>query len=787
MVARILAVVFFCVLAGGFSVSAAAAPEADGFTIEDIEVRGLQRISEGTMLNYLPLAVGDPVNAEQARAAIKALYDTGFFEDVTLKRDGGTLIVEVKERPSIAYLRIRGNKQIETEDLRKNLKSVGVAEGRILNQHTLAQMRQELYQVYYSRGRYGVKIDADVKDIKDNQVVIDLHIQEGRTALIEKINIVGNESFSDDTLLEQFELEENSFLTIFATSDNYAREKLQGDIESLRSFYEDRGYADYRLEGVQVAITPDRESVYITVKVNEGNVYRVSDTKLVGEFVVPEEELNKLVLVTPGDIYSRRTVTQTSDLIKFRLGQEGYANAEVRPVPQLDEENNEVKLVFFVEPGSRVYVRRIEFRGTDGTNDRTFRREMRQMEGAWLSNRAVDRSRVRLQRINFVQNVEIEERPVPGENSEVDLEVKVDERKYGEFRWGVGYGEGTGLSVQGSIVHGNFLGTGETVKIQAEDTQISTNYSVSHTDPYATINGVSRTIGASYSSQSRSIRGVSSLPRESSSFNLRYGFPLSEFSFYRLGGRLDRSRLTASVFTSSIYRDFVENNGEAFVPAGAEENPDLGLIGTEIDTAILENAFVYDSRNRAIFADRGSKSSIQLEATVPGSDIEYYGVDFQQRNYFPLGWDLTASTNLHVAFTDTLGDETTSVPPWARLYAGGPTSVRGYKRPYLGPKDETGSPVGGTFLTTLQNELILPNFGKEAGQSTNIRFSLFADIGTVFEDRDAYDSDELRYSTGVAATWVTPLGLFRLSYAFPLNDKPGDNTNQFQVDIGTAF
>jgi outer membrane protein insertion porin family len=790
-----------------FAVPAVLAQADPGsFTVGDIKIEGLQRISEGTVFNYLPVNIGDRFDARRAEESLRSLYATGFFRDVELRRDGGTLVVVVLERPSIESFTIDGNKDIKTEDLEKSLRNVGLARGKTFNQSTLDEVKRFLTDQYYSRGKYGVKVDAKVTEMPDNRVRIAIDIVEGKRSKIRQINIVGNEAFDDEELLEGLKLRTPNWLSWYRQDDRYSREELSGDLEKVRSFYLDRGYANFEVESTQVAIAPDREDIFITMNVQEGDVYRISDVKIAGNLVVPEEELRGLVQVRRGDIYSQRMLTSTAEFMKMRLGLDGYAFAKIDPVPQEDPATKEIAITFLVDPGNRAYVRRINFNGTTSINDDVLRREMRQMEGGYLSNAAVDRSKLRLQRLPYIEEVEVETVPVPGSPDLVDVSFEIKEGLPGQFSGGIGYSESQSVLLNGSFVHSNFMGTGNRVAAELNAGQYAQVYSLSHTDPYTTIDGVSRTVAASYRSATQFTSASSDFETDTGTIGVDYGWPISEFQSLRVGFAAQRSDLLTDPNGSAREASrWVQNNGDTYTKNALFGVPPVSFLyyGTKFDTFSINVGWGFDSRNRALFADRGARHRLNLSYTVPGSDVEFYTVNYDYLQFVPINKWFTLLFNMDLGYGFDLGD-TTEIPPYRRYYAGGPESVRGFRESRLGPKDSFGNPFGGNMRIASQLELLLPMPEKFRN---NARFSLFVDAGNVFSTdtttyvgRDGitpveydFDVNEIKYSTGVAVQWLAPLGVFRFSYAFPLNAEKssgveyGDETEGFQFSIGQAF
>jgi outer membrane protein insertion porin family len=783
-----------------------AQTESAEFTVGDIRIEGLQRITEGTVYNYLPVNIGDRLDDRRVNEALRALYATGFFRDVEIRRDGGTLVVAVLERPSIESFTITGNKDIKTEDLEKSLRNVGLSRGKTFNQSTLDEVERFLTDQYFSRGKYAVQVETKVEEVAGNRVKIAVDIVEGKRSKIRQINIVGNEAFSDDDLLEDFKLHTPNWLSWYKQDDRYSREELSGDIEKLRSYYMDRGYANMDVETTQVAITPEKDDIFITLNVKEGEVYRISDVKIAGNLVVPEESLKQLVAVRRGDVFSRKMVTATTELMQLRLGQDGYAFAKIDPVPKENPATKEIELTFLVDPGNRAYVRNIGFTGSTGINDDVLRREIRQMEGGYLSNAAIDRSKVRLQRLPFIEKVEVETNPVPGTPDLVDVTYDIKEGLPGQFSGGIGYSESQSVLLNGSFVHSNFMGTGNRVAAEINAGQYSKVFSLSHTDPYTTIDGVSRTVSATWRSISQFTTSSSDFQTETGTLGLDYGWPISEFQSVRMGLAAQRSDLFTDPNSSAAEALYwVQNNGNTYTQTQNVGIPPISLIyyGTKFDTFEYSLGWSYDSRNRALFADRGSRHRLSSSYALPFSDIDFVSFNYDYLQFLSLGKWLTLMLNSEVGYGQALGD-TTSMPPYRRFFAGGPETVRGFRESRLGPKDSFGNPYGGNIKFTNQFELLLP---MPAKWRNSARFSLFFDIGNVFSNDDVayvgkdgvtpvdyeFSFDKLRYSTGVAVQWMAPLGVFRFSYAVPLNEFKGtaveyaDETEGFQFSIGQAF
>ena len=778
--------------------------------VRGIRVEGLQRIAEGTVFNYLPVNIGDRIDGNRIQEAIRAVYSTGFFRDVEIRWDNGTLVVAVAERPSIADFTITGNKDIKTEDLEEPLARIGLKKGKTYNKSVLDEVEQSLTDQYFSRGKYAASIKTEVKDLPDNKVSIAITIKEGDRARIRQINLVGNQSFTDKELLDRFELKTPTWLSWIRQDDRYSREALSGDLEKLRSFYMDRGFADFGVESTQVAISPDRRDIFVTVNLVEGERYKVSDVRLGGDLVLTEAELNPFVQVKPGQIYSQQLITQSADLIRLRLSEEGYAFATVEPVPELDRAAKTAAVTLYVEPKNRVYVRRINFNGTSSVNDEVFRREMRQFEGGFLSNSRLERSKIRLQRLPYVEKVDETTNPVPGTPDLVDLDFDIKEGLPGQFGGGVGYSASQKLILNGSFIHTNFMGTGNRVQADINTGQFRTVYSFAYTDPYTTINEVSRTLSVAYRDITQFTSGASDFSTKTLSASVEYSYPLTEFQRLIFGGTWQGAELLSTSGRSRQALDWVTSNGDsdsAIINGGV-------IYTSKFDTFELLAGWVYDSRNRSLFADRGARHRLVANTTIPGSDVEYLTFNYNYQQYWPIARWATMLFNVDLGYGTALGD-TTSLPPYKNYFGGGPDTVRGYRENQLGPQDDFGNPYGGDTLVAGQAEFLLPMPEKWRSKA---RFSLFYDIGNVFslgdvkffekavpdpitgglrnsENRIDYDFDagNLKQSVGISAQWLAPLGLFRFSYALPLNADPatsalyGDETERFQFSIGGAF
>ena len=790
----------------------APVPSSDAaFTVGDIKVEGLQRITEGTVFNYLPVNIGDQMTPQRVREAIRALYATGFFRDVELRREGNTLVVVVLERPSIESFTISGNKDIKTPDLQKSLRNVGLAPGKIFDRSVLEDVTQYLTDQYYSRGKYGVAIDTKVTPDSGNRVKIAVKINEGNRAVIRSINIVGDTRYKQKEILRTFQLKTPDWLSWYKQDDRYSRETLQGDLERLRDYYMDRGYANFQINSTQVQITPEKDDIFIDVNITQGEVYKVSQVKLAGIFVVPKPELERLVEIQPGEIFNRKLITATQKAIQDRLGEDGYAFAKVDPVPTPDDKTHTVSLTFFVDPGNRVYVRNITFSGETAINDVVLRREMRQLEGGWLSNVALERSKQRIQKLPYVKNVTYSTTPVAGSPDQVDVDYKVKQGPAAQLSGGIGYSATYKLMLNANYADADFLGTGNRFAVDLEGGAYNKVYTVQYTNPYLTMNGVGQTLSASYRDVTQFVSSSSSFSSKTLSLGPTWSYPISEFQYLTFGAAFEDSHLLTTSYSSAEQaQEWVQQNGHPYHSLVHEDytNNAYELYGTDFNDVLLVAGWGLDTRNRSLFADRGNRTAVDFRITAPGSTVKYWMGDFSFQQYVPV-WShyLTLSFLDSVDYGHALGS-TTAIPPYQQLFGGGPDSVRGFREDWLGPRDNFGNPYGGNFRITSQSELLLPMPEK---WRQNARVSLFFDMGNVFYTGNKiqfFGPDgvtpaqyhlggwgDLKRSAGLAVEWLAPLGLFRFSYGVPLNatrsdplgHQWGDQTEGFQFSIGQAF
>jgi outer membrane protein insertion porin family len=744
----------------------ARAAAFEPFVVKDIRVEGLQRISAGTVFNYLPIKLGQTVTTEDSIAAVSALFNTGFFNDVSLERDGDVLVVFVKERAAISSIEIEGNQDLDTDELLDGLKQIGLAEGRVFDRSLLEKVEQELQRQYFSRGKYAVRIKTTVTPLERNRVGILIDISEGRVARIKQINIIGNNTFTDKELLDEFSLTTPTILSAITKSDQYSKQGLSADLETLRTYYLDRGYLKFHINSTQVSITPDKKDIYITINITEGEQYKIKVVTLSGDLVVPAEKIFPLIDINPGDVFSRKQVTESVDKISSLLGNQGYAFANVNTVPDMDDETHEVALGFFVDPGKRVYVRRINVSGNVSTRDEVLRREMRQMEAGWYSAEKVERSRTRLDRLGFFEDVNVETPTVPGTTDQLDVNYSVTETSSGSITAGLGFSQSSGVLFNASVQQDNFLGSGKRVSFTFDNSSVNTIYSFAYVNPFWTIDGVSRGFGATYRTTDASQANLTNYTTDTRGLDVNFGIPVNEFDTLRFSTGYQGLDLKTTSVSASDVTDFINQHGDTF------------------NSLVLTASWRHDTRNKILFADSGGMQSIGLETTSPGSGLEYYKLDYEQQRFLPLTRELTLGLKGHLGYGDGYA-EFDQLPFFENFYAGGVRSVRGFEDNTLGPLDSDGDPIGGAFLVVFNAEVYFPV--PFADDAKGVRLSTFLDIGNVYEDYNTFEAGDLRYSVGLAGLWLSPLGPISISIGFPLNEKPGDKVQNFQFTVGTFF
>ncbi len=760
--------------------SLAITPAVQAFVVSDIRIDGLQRVSAGSVYNALPVEVGDDIQSADIAGATRALYQTGYFNDIRMVREGNVLVVTVVERPTISAIDIEGNKAIKTEDLKTGLEHSGLAVGEIFQQATLEAIRLELERQYVAQGRYGASITTNVVPQPRNRVKLEIDIKEGKEATIEHVNIVGNNAFPKDELLSLFELEPSKWYKFFSSSDKYSREKLAGDLERLRSWYLDRGYINFDITSTQVSISPDKQHVYITVNIDEGEKYTISDVKLAGDLPIPQEEADALLLAEPGQVFSRKLVTSTEEVLTRRLGNDGYTFANVTGIPTPNHENQTVELTFFVDPGRRAYVRRINFAGNTKTDDEVLRREMRQLEGASANAEQIEQSRVRLERLGFFKQVNVTTQPVPGTNDQIDVTYTVEEQPSGNVTASIGFSQSDGLLLGGSISQNNFLGTGNRVSLGLNRSDVSQLYSFSFFDPYFTVDGVSRGYDVYYRTYDFEDSDISSYAANTFGGNIRFGYPLSETQSINFSLGVDGTDITTGSATPLVILDYLAQNGHQF---------------TNFKTSI---GWSQSALNRGLLPTAGYSQSLSLSLALPGSTTTFYKLTYRGQYLYPLTDNFTARFATRLGYGGAYGD-TTELPFFENFYAGGFGSVRGYRDNSLGPKaaqlnDPTDfNSLGGDVLIEGTAELLFPL--PFITDQRSLRTSVFFDFGNVFDtscsslvvDCSRPDFKELRYSAGFGLTWITPLGPLTFSLAKALNAKGEDDTQSFQFSLGTPF
>lgn len=747
------------------SLYAASAAAIEPVVVKDIRVEGVQRTEAGTVFNYLPVKVGDTLDDDKVAAAVRALYATGFFKDVRLESENGVLVVILQERPAIAQVDITGSKEFTKEQLKDGLKMAGLAESKIFDKALLDRAEQELKRQYFSRGKYGVTITTTVTPLERNRVGINFDISEGEIAKIKQINIVGNEIFKEKELLEQFVLSTSGWMTWYSKNDQYSKQKLSADLESLRSFYLNRGYLEFNVESTQVSISPDKNDIYITINVHEGARYTISDVKLAGELLVPEEELNKLIKVKAGDVFSREKLTASSKAISDRLGNDGYAFANVNAVPEINKEKNTAAFTFFLDPGRRVYVRRINMAGNTKTRDEVLRREMRQIEGGWYAADKITRSRERLQRLGYFADVNVETPAVPGTTDQVDLNYSVTEKPTGSIMAGAGFSSSEGLVLSGSVSQQNVFGSGNYLAAQINSGSINKIYSLSYTNPYFTDDGVSRGFDIYKRNVNPSSLSVTNYKTSTLGGGIRFGIPLNEKDTISMGLALEKIDTTIYADSAQRYIDFVN------------------LFGSSVKTARADLGWARDSRDSLLYPTSGSLQRLYGEVGLPGLDLEYYKISYQHQYLKTFANKYTLLLNGELGYADGYGDK--PLPFFKNFYAGGIGSVRGYRTSSLGPRDEFDNAVGGTRRMVGTAEVMFPFPGLTTDKS--VRLGVFVDGGMVYGKDETFDFGTMRYASGVSLSWFSPIGPLKFSLAHPLNKKSGDKTEVFQFQMGTVF
>ncbi len=741
--------------------AAASAQSFQPFVVKDIRVEGLQRTEPGTVFSYLPVKVGETLDEEKAQAALRALYATGFFQDVRLEAENQVLVVFVQERPAIAQIDFSGMKEFESENVRKVLRELGMAEGRIFDRSVLDLAEQELKRQYLSRGLYAADVQTTVTPLERNRVGINIAVTEGDVAKIRGINIVGARAFPEKALLDQFVLRTPGWLTWYTKHDRYSRERLAADLEALRAYYQNRGFLDFNIESTQVSITPDRRDIYITVNVHEGEKYTVSDVQLSGQMLVPQEELEKLVQLKPGDVFSREKLVASTKAIADRLGNEGYAFANANAIPELDKEKRSVAFNIVIDPGRRVYVRRIDVAGNTKTRDEVVRREMRQLEGAFYDASKIQLSRRRIDRTQYFSDVTVQTHPVEGSPDQVDIVYTVTERSTGALLLGVGFSSVENVALSASLTQSNVFGTGKFLSFNINSGSVNTVYSLSFLDPYYTVDGVSR--GFDVYARETDASGLAVGPYRTKALGggVKFGYPVSETVTVDFGLNLESVELETFATSPLQYLEFVED------------------FGNEYTYGALTSGWARDTRDSLIQTNAGTYMRAALE--LASADLQYYRLGYQHQWYRPLTRNITAHLGGELGYAAGYGGR--PLPFFKNFFGGGPGTVRGYRTYSLGPQDVNGNAVGGNRKFAGSAELLFPVPG--AAQDRSLRLAAFVDGGQVFDDK--YDFSNLRYSAGIALFWASPFGPLRLSWAHPLNPESGDRIQKLQFTFGTGF
>jgi outer membrane protein insertion porin family len=763
-------------LAGFFYASAALAFEP--FEVKDIRVEGIQRTEAGTVFSYLPVKVGDTLTEEKASQAIKALFATGFFKDVRLEASHGVLIIQIEERPAITQIDFSGMKEFEKDKVKDSLKQVGLGEGRIFDKSLLERAEQELKRQYYSRGKYAVKISTTVTPLERNRIAILFSINEGDIAKIRSINIVGNKAFKEKELLDIFVLRTPGLLTWYTKNDQYSKQKLSADLENLRSFYLNGGYLEFSIDSTQVSITPDKKDIYITVNISEGEKYTVSEIRLGGDLVVPEEELRKLIAIKPDDTFSREKLTESTKAIGDRLGNEGYAFANVNAVPELDKEKHSAAFSFLLDPGRRVYVRRVEITGNTRTRDEVVRREVRQMEGGWYNLEKINRSKERIDKLGYFDAVNVETPVATGTTDQVDVDYSVTEKATGNILAGVGFSSSEGLILSGSVSQNNLFGTGKRLNLQLNTGSVNTAYALSFTDPYFTVDGLSLGFDVYFrSTDAGQLSNVSDYKTTTIGLGGRIGLPISERDTINFGLSAEQTDLELTASSPAQFIAFKTTYG----------NPTT--------TLRLDASWARDSRDSLLYPTKGTLQRVYGEVGIPPADLKYYKVSYQHQWFRPLSKEFVLMLNGEIGYGDGYAGK--PLPFFRNFYAGGNSSVRGYKSGTLGPKvvDVNGNitALGGDTKLVGNAEVLFPFPGMQHDKS--IRMSVFADMGATWGPGDnivpgRYETisfADLRYSAGIGINWFSPLGPIKLSLAYPINPKTNDKTEMFQFALGSAF
>ncbi|MEI6737024.1 MAG: outer membrane protein assembly factor BamA [Pseudomonadota bacterium] len=736
------------------------------FVVRDIRVEGVQRTEAGTVFSYLPIKVGERMDDDKAAAAIKALYATGFYTDVRLEVENDVLVVFVAERPAIAQIDIEGAKEFSKDNLKDGLKTAGISEAKIFDRSVLDRAEKEVKRQYTSRGFYSSKVVTTVTPLDRNRVTLTFKIDEGEPSKIVDINIIGAKTFSESALLKEFEQTTSGWFTFFTKDDQYSKQKLSGDLEKLRSYYSNRGYLDFNIESTQVSITPEKDKIYITIVVNEGQVYKISDVKFSGELKIPEAEMRALLLFKSGETFSRQKIVDSIKAITDRLGNDGYSFANINPVPERDPVTKVASFTMFVDPGRRVYVRRINVQGNGRTRDEVVRREMRQLEAGWYSIDKINRSKERLERTGFFEEVTVETPAVPGSNDQVDLNVTVKERNTGSLQFGVGYGSGVDkLTVSASVSQANIFGTGNQLSFRINNSQVSRAYEVSYLNPYWTVDGISRGFDLYERELNTASTNTGDFSSRAAGAGVRYGVPVTEYDSVNFGVGWERTNIALNDFSPPRYFTYVNS-------FGASSDTIRGSVG-----------YARDTRDSIYFPTRGFLLEVGFESGLPGGDLKYYRGQAKAQYLRPVWGPIVLGLNAELGIANGYGNK--PLPFFKNFYAGGVDSVRGYQSGTIGPRDVNGEYIGGNKRLVGNIEVLFPMPGVKSEKS--VRLSAFADFGYVWSDDQRLLLGDLRTSAGFAVSWYSPVGPLKFSLAKPFQTKPTDRLERFQFLLGRAF
>jgi outer membrane protein insertion porin family len=759
---------FLGLLAGALALLALSTSVSafEPFVVQDIRVEGVQRTDAGTVFSYLTIKVGDRIDDEKASAAVKALYATGFFRDVRFEAENGVLVVIVQERPTISQIEIIGTKEFDKDTLKKALKDIGISESRIFDRSALDRAEQEFKRQYINRGYYAMKVTTTATPQERNRVAINFTVEEGDVAKIANINIVGAQAFSEKALINEMQLSTPGWLTWYTKNDQYSKQKLAADLETLRSYYSNRGYLEFANDSTQVSITPDKEEIYLTINITEGPKYTFSDVHLAGELLLPEDELRRLITVRPGDVYSREKLTQSAKAISDRLGSDGYAFANVNAVPEIDRVKKEAAFTFYIDPGRRVYIRRINISGNAKTRDEVIRREMRQLEGAWYDATRIDRSKVRLTRLNYFEDITIETPAVPGSPDQVDIDVTVIEKSTGNLLAGVGYSSAEGVILSASISQNNVLGSGNSLSAAINTSKVGRTIAITYVEPYYTPDGIARTIELYDKNVDPSSLPIAQYSSTTYGAAINFGVPVTETDVVNFGARYEHTTLTLFPDSPPSYVQFAQQ---------------YGLV---TNSYVLIVGWSRDTRDNVQFPTRGLLQSAIAELGVPLGDLQYYKTNYLIQWFTPMPFNSVLMLRSDLGYGGGLNNKT--LPFFKAYYGGGVGSVRGYETASLGPQDIQGNTTGGRSKIIGNAELFFPMPGTKPGDQS-VRLSVFADAGRIYDEGFEPDLESFRYSTGVGLAWNSPVGPLKFSYGIPLNAGPRDRIQHFQFQVGTVF